>query len=103
MNTLTVRKSIISKIILALVLLVFVRGATGWMVKAEDGGGEGSAVQNKTQILSSRFDEQERLRVIVQLNVPGETKQAELMTPAIHNVQSELISAMEDIRFQINP
>ena len=78
----------------ALMLLVFISGTTGWMVKAEDGGGEGPTVQNKTQILSSRFNEQERLRVIVQLNVPGETKQAELMTTAIHTIQNELMSAM---------
>ena len=94
MEPLTARKSIISKIMFALMLLVFISGATGWMVKAEDGGGEGPTVQNKTQILSSRFNEQERLRVIVQLNVPGETKQAELMTTAIHTIQNELMSAM---------
>ncbi len=40
MDTLTVRKSIISKIMFALMLLVFASGATGWLVKAEDGGGE---------------------------------------------------------------
>jgi subtilisin family serine protease len=79
----------------ALMLLVFISGATGWMVKAEDGGGEGPTVQNKPQILSSRFNEQERLRVIVQLNVPGETKQAELMTPAIHTTQNELMTTMD--------
>jgi len=94
LEPLTARKSIISKIMFALMLLVFISGATGWMVKAEDGGGEGPTVQNKTQILSSRFNEQERLRVIVQLNVPGETKQAELMTTAIHTIQNELMSAM---------
>ena len=79
----------------ALMLMIFISGATGWMVNAEDGGGEESEVMSKTQILSSRFDEQERLRVIVQLNVPGQTKQAELMTPAIHTTQDELMSAME--------
>lgn len=95
MDTLTTRKSIISKVMFALMLLVFISGATGWMVKAEDGGGEESEILSKTQILSTRFDEQERLRVIVQLNVPGQTKQAELMTPAIHTTQNELMSAMK--------
>lgn len=95
MDTLKTRKSIISKIMFALMLLVFISGATGWMVKAEDGGGDGSDVLNKTQILTSRFDEQERLRVIVQLNVPGQTnKTPEFNTPAIHKAQSDLLSTL---------
>lgn len=40
MDTLAARKSIISKIMFALMLLVFISGATEWMVNAEDGGGE---------------------------------------------------------------
>jgi len=40
LEPLTARKSIISKIMFALMLLVFISGTTGWMVKAEDGGGE---------------------------------------------------------------
>ncbi len=95
MDSLISRKSIIPKFIVGLMLLVFISGATGWMVNAEDGGGDGFVVLSKTQIPSSRFDEQQRLRVIVQLNVPGQTTQAELMTPAIHYTQNELMSAMK--------
>lgn len=94
MDTLTARKSIITKIIFALMLLVLISGAGGWMVSAQDGGGEGE-VSGAYQTLLTKFDQQERLRVIVQLNVPGQTnKTAELNTPAIHMAQSDLLSTL---------
>jgi len=64
------------------------------MVSAQDGGGEGD-VPDAYQTLLTKFDQQERLRVIVQLNVPTQTnKTTELNTPAIHNVQSDLLSTL---------
>ena len=45
MNTLTVRKSRLVKVLFSLLLLVFVSGMTGWMVKAEDGGGSEFQIQ----------------------------------------------------------
>ena len=75
-------------------LLVLISGSSGWMVSAQDGGGEGE-VSGAYQTLLTKFDQQERLRVIVQLNVPGQTnKTAELNTPAIHMAQSDLLSTL---------
>jgi len=94
LDTLTARKLIITKIIFALMLLVLISGSSGWMVSAQDGGGEGEVPDSDLALLT-KLDQQERLRVIVQLKIPGLTnKTAELNTPAIHTAQSDLLSTL---------
>jgi subtilisin family serine protease len=61
------------------------------MVQAQSGDG----LDEKGIGLATRFDEQERIRVIVQLNVPDHNKAAELMTPAIHKAQGDVISSVK--------
>ena len=78
MDTLTARKSIITKIIFALMLLVLISGAGGWMVSAQDGGGEGEVPDSDLALLT-KLDQQERLRVIVQLKIPGLTNKTCLL------------------------
>jgi hypothetical protein len=75
-------------------LLVLISGSSGWMVSAQDGGGEGEVPDSDLALLT-KLDQQERLRVIVQLKIPGLTnKTAELNTPAIHTAQSDLLSTL---------
>ncbi|PKO07196.1 MAG: hypothetical protein CVU41_02635 [Chloroflexi bacterium HGW-Chloroflexi-3] len=92
------KKAVLQRTLLLLVLLIFVSGASGWIVQAQTGVGEGEGslplVGDKGQGLVERFEEQDRLRVIVQLNIPYQTKQAEVLTPSIHKAQNELMNEM---------
>jgi subtilisin family serine protease len=68
-----------------------ISGTSAWMVQAQSGDG----LEEKGIGLATRFDEQERIRVIVQLNVPDHNKAAELMTLAIHKAQGDVISSVK--------
>jgi subtilisin family serine protease len=90
------------KTLFILMLIVFISGTTGWMVKAQSGGGEQeNQFIEKTHIQSSRFESQDRLRVIVQLNVPDQIQPAELMTPAIRSAQSDLESELKAYNIKV--
>lgn len=82
-----------TKLLFVLLVLILLSSANAWLVRAEDGGGEEDGMQ-VYQTLVSKFDQQERLRVIVQLVVPGQVKTAELNTPAIHKAQRDLLSTL---------
>lgn len=73
------------------IMVLIVSGTSAWMVQAESGDG----LEEKGIGLAARFDEQERIRVIVQLNVPDQNKAVDLMTPAIHQAQSDVISSVK--------
>ena len=94
MKKLRFNQALAIKILFVLMLIVFVSGANGWIVNAQDGGGEGEPqLTGKTQILS-RFDQQERVRVIVQVDVPNLKYSEDLMTPMILNAQDALTQSL---------
>ncbi len=102
MEKLRFKRSIVTKILFILVLIVLISGTNGWRVNAQGGGGVGETqFIDKTQIPSSRFDQQERIRVIVQLEVPIQTNQAELKTPAIRSAQSDLNAELEAYNIKV--
>lgn len=84
-------------IITILVLIAFSTSLSAWIVQAQIivSENDGIPAAERGMALDARFDEQDRLRVIVQLKVPGQEKSAELMTPAIHQAQRELMGEVE--------
>ena len=84
-------------IITILVLIAFSTSLSAWIVQAQIivSENDGIPAAERGMALDARFDEQDRLRVIVQLKVPGQEKSAELMTPAIHQAQRELIGEVK--------
>ena len=83
--------------IFLLIMILFVIGSSSWIVQAQTGDQPdeiGASVK-------SRFDDQERIRVIIQLAVPDQTKAAELMTPAIHQAQSDVIDNLKSGSVQV--
>jgi len=100
LDYLRIKRSIITKILFIMVLIVLISGTDGWLVNAQDGGGT-TDFAGKTHISSARFDQQERLRVIVQFKVPLQNNQTELMTPAIRRAQTDLKSEMKEYHIKI--
>jgi subtilisin family serine protease len=86
------KNHLLKKFVFLFVLIFLVSGTSAWMVQAQTGDG----LDEKGIGLATRFEEQERIRVIVQLNVPDQGKAAELMTPAIHKAQSDVISGVKN-------
>lgn len=84
-------------IITILVLIAFSTSLSAWIVQAQIivSENDGIPAAERGMALDARFDGQDRLRVIVQLKVPGQEKSAELMTPAIHQAQRELIGEVK--------
>lgn len=84
-------------IITILVLIAFSTSLSAWIVQAQIivSENDGIPAAERGMALDARFDGQDRLRVIVQLKVPGQEKSAELMTLAIHQAQRELIGEVK--------
>ncbi len=84
-------------IITILVLIAFSTSLSAWIVQAQIivSENDGIPAAESGMALDTRFDGQDRLRVIVQLKVPGQEKSAELMTPAIHQAQRELMGEVK--------
>jgi subtilisin family serine protease len=78
-------------------LIAFSTSLSAWIVQAQIivSENDGIPAAERGMALDARFDGQDRLRVIVQLKVPGQEKSAELMTPAIHQAQRELIGEVK--------
>lgn len=86
-----------------LIILVLSSGANSWLVQAQTGDdarGELLPGEGRSD-LSVRFDEQERLRVIVQLKVGNQTKSGDLMTPAIHQTQRDVLGEVKSGQLRV--
>lgn len=90
-------------IITILVLIAFSTSLSAWIVQAQTivSENDGIPAAEKEMALEARFDGQDRLRVIVQLKVPGQAKSAELMTPSIHQAQRELIGEVKSGQMRV--
>lgn len=86
-----------------LIILVLSSGANSWLVQAhtgDDARGELLPGEGRSDLLV-RFDEQERLRVIVQLRVGGQTKSGELMTSSIHQAQGDVLGEVKSGQLRV--